>query len=489
MNELVSFALRQRVLIVMGLAAVILAGTLAFLRLNIEAYPDPVPPLVNVITQSQGLSAEEIERYITIPIETATGGLQHLRLIRTTSVFGLSDVKLQFSYDTTYEQALQRVLNQLSLLGTLPGGAQPQISPVSPIGEIFRYRLVGTADYSVTDLKTLQNWVLSRRFRAVPGVVDVVGWGGKNKTYEVSVDFNKMLAFGLTLPQVMSAIQNSNVNVGGNTVRIGPQAGVVRGVGLMQSVDDIADTFIAEVGGSTVRIRDIASVMISNQPRLGIAGKNDDDDVVQGIVLMRRGEQSMPTIQRVQAEVQRINAGGVLPPGVRIERIYDRKELIDVTTATVMKSTAFGVTLIFVVQWLFLGNFRSAIIVAATIPFALSFAVILMVARGESANLLSVGALDFGLIVDASVIMTENIFRLLTERSHHKQVHGIVESAKEDFRHRLQTILVASKQVVTAILFSILIIVTSFTPLFTLQGVEGHIFSPMAKTYAYRCRK
>lgn len=485
MNGIVALALRQRVLVVMFSGFMVLAGAIAFMRLNIEAYPDPVPPMVNVITQSQGLSAEEVERYITIPIETATGGLQHLRLVRTTSVFGLSDVKLQFSYDTTYEQALQRVLNQLALLGALPGGAQPQISPMSPIGEIFRYRITGPADMSVTDLKTLQNWVLNRLFRAVPGVVDVVGWGGKNKTYEVSVDFNKMLAFGLTLPQVMNAISNANVNVGGNTVRIGPQAGVVRGVGLMQSMDDIRDTFVAEIGGNPVRIGDIAEVFVSNQPRLGIAGKNLEDDVVQGIVLMRRGEQSMPTILRVQAEVARINAGGVLPPGVQIERIYDRKELIDVTTTTVMHSTAFGIVLIFIIQWLFLGNFRSAVIVASTIPFALSFAVVIMVMRGESANLLSVGALDFGLIVDASVIMTENIFRLLSERSHHRSTHPVHQTDDEDWRERIATILQGSGQVIVAILFSCLIIVASFTPLFTLQGVEGHIFSPMAKTYAY----
>lgn len=485
MNAFVAFALRQRVLMVMAFAAMTIIGAIAFMRLNIEAYPDPVPPMVNVITQGRGLSAEEIERYITIPIENVTAGLKDLRLVRTTSVFGLSDVKLQFTYDVTYELALQRVLNQLALLPPLPGGAQPQISPMSPIGEIFRYRVVGPADYSVTDLKTLQSWVLQRRFRAIPGVVDAVGWGGKNKAYEVAVDFNRLLSYGLTLPQVMTAIQNSNLNVGGNTVAIGAQSGVVRGVGLIASIEDIENTFIATVGDTRVRIADIADVIVGHTPRLGVAGKNDDDDVVQGIVLMRRGEQSMPTILRVQAEVARINAGGVLPPGVTIERIYDRKELIDLTTATVLKSTLFGIGLIFIVQWMFLGNFRSAVVVAATIPFALAFAVVLMVSRGESANLLSVGALDFGLIVDASVIMTENIFRLLAERSHHRQMAGVQDDEKEDLRGRLATILGASKQVITAILFSCLIIVTSFLPLFTMQGVEGHIFAPMAKTYAY----
>ena len=485
MNAIVEFALKQRVLMVLAFGAICLIGAIAFMRLNIEAYPDPVPPMVNVITQGRGLSAEEIERYITIPIEGVTAGLQNLKFIRTTSVFGLSDIKLQFTYDVTYELALQRVLNQLALLPPLPDGAQPQISPLSPIGEIFRYRLVGPPDYSVTDLKTLQSWVLQRRFRAIPGVVDVVGWGGKNKTYEVSVDFTKLLAYGLTLPQVMTALQNANLNVGGNTVSIGVQSGVVRGVGLISSIDDLNDTFIATVGQSIVRVRDVATVTIGNQPRLGVAGQNDDDDIVQGIVMMRRGEQSMPTILRVQEEVARISAGGVLPPGVRIERIYDRKELIDVTTATVLHSALFGIALIFFVQWLFLGNLRCAITVAATIPFALAFAVTIMVLRGESANLLSVGAIDFGLIVDATVIMTENIFRLLAERSHHKRTHGLVEDGPTDVKRRLQTILGASNQVVTAILFSCLIIVTSFIPLFTMQGVEGYIFGPMAKTYAY----
>ena len=485
MNKIFEFALTQRILMVLLAGVLCLAGSIAFMRLNIEAYPDPVPPMVNVITQAPGLSSEEIERYITVPIESVTAGLQNLKLIRTTSVFGLSDVKLQFTYDVTYEVALQRVLNQLSLLSGLPNGAQPQISPLSPIGEIFRYRLVGPPDYSVTDLNTLQNWVLQRRFRSIPGVVDAIGWGGKSKAYEVTVDFNKLLAYGLTMPQLMSALQNSNQNVGGNTVSLGAQSGVIRGVGLISSIEDIADTFVANAGTTPVRVRDIATVSIGHKTRLGIAGQNNDDDIVQGIVLMRRGEQSRPTIERVLAEVQRINNGGVLPPGVRIERIYDRKELIDITTHTVLHSASFGIALIFIVQWLFLGNFRSAVIVALTIPFALAFAVTLMVVRGESANLLSVGAVDFGLIVDAAVIMTENIFRMLSERSHEKETHGIKEDASTDLRGRIHTILTASNQVGTAIIFSCLIIVTSFLPLFTMQGVEGHIFSPMAKTYAY----
>src|SRR5947209_7887032 len=415
MNALIEFSLRHRVLMLVLFVMMFAGGLAAFNQLNIEAYPDPTPPMVDVVTQSPGLSAEEIERYITIPIETQTAGLKNLTSIRTISLYGLSDVKLQFNFNYTYEEALQQVLNRLSQLPALPNGVQPGISPVSPIGEIYRYRLVGPPGYSVMDLKTLQDWVLQRRFRAVPGVVDVTGWGGKTKIFELQVDFNKLMAYGLTLPQMLQTLNNSNINVGGNTLNIGAQSAVVRGVGLIRSLEDLNNTMLTQVGGNPVLVKDIAKVIVGHQPRLGIAGRDADDDIVQGIVLMRRGEQSMPTIRRVEQEVERINAGNILPPGVRIERIYDRKELIDVTTRTVLHNMLFGISLIFLLQWIFLGNLRSAIIVGTTIPFALFFAIGILVLRGESANLLSVGAIDFGLIVDATVIMVESIFRRLGE--------------------------------------------------------------------------
>ena len=297
-------------------------------------------------------------------------GMPYLKAIRTISLFGLSDVKLQFSFDFTYEQALQQVLNRLSQL-QLPNNAQPQINPISPIGEIYRYRLIGPAGFSVSDLRTLQDWVLQRQFRAIPGVIDVTGWGGKSKTFEVQVDLNKLVAYKLTLPQMLQALNSANLNVGGNTVNIGAQSAVVRGVGQIRSIDDIRDTMLAQSGGSPVFVRDVATVSTGYKPRLGIAGHNADDDIVEGIVLMRRGEESMPTIERVHAAVARINGSSMLPPGVRIERIYDRKDLIDVTTSTVLHNMMVGILLIFILQWLFLGNLRSALIVAATIPFAL----------------------------------------------------------------------------------------------------------------------
>src|SRR6202521_220294 len=414
MDRLVSLAVSRRFLMVGLFAAVIIGGLVAFQQLNIEAYPDPTPPMVDVVTQSPGLSAEEIERYITIPLEAQVAGIKNLNVIRTISLYGLSDVKLQFSFDYTYDQALQQVLNRLSQLAPLLNNAQPQISPLSPIGEIYRYRLVGPPNYSVLDLKTLQDWVLQRRFRAVPGVIDVTGWGGKTKTYELQVDFNKLVANGLTLPQLLQAVSNSNLNVGGNTVNIGAQSAVVRGVGLIRSIDSLANTMITSSNGTAVLVKDVANVQVGEQPRLGIAGENQDDDIVQGIVLMRRGEQSSSTIARVEELVATINNSTILPPGVRIERIYDRKDLIETTTKTVLENMVLGIVLIVVLQWLFLGDLRSALIVGATIPFALFFAVGILVLRGESANLLSVGAIDFGLIVDATVIMVESIFRWLS---------------------------------------------------------------------------
>jgi cobalt-zinc-cadmium resistance protein CzcA len=487
MNAIIGYALKLRALVVVLFGLLLLAGGIAFLQLNIESYPDPVPPLVDVITQSAGQSAEEIERYITIPIEGLVSSVPYLTAMRTISLFGLSDVKLQFTYDLTYEEAEQKVLNRLSQLPPLPNQAQPTISPTSPIGEIYRYRLVGPSNYSVTDLKTLQEWVLARRFRAVPGVIDVTGWGGKSKTFDVNIDLNKLNANGLTLSQVLQVLNNSNINVGGNTVNIGPQSAVVRGVGLIRSIDDIRNTMLSATNGNPVRVSDIAEITVGNKPRLGVAGKDVENDIVQGIVLMRRGQQSLPTIRRVEAEVEKINALEILPPGVRIERIYDRSDLIKVTTETVLHNLLFGIILVFFVQWIFLGDLRSATIVAATIPFALFFAIGILVLRGESANLLSVGAIDFGLIVDATVIMVENIYRHLAEASTRRE-SGLTESSSpvpHGFTGKLATIFRSATEVNHAIFFSAAIIIVGFVPLFTLSGVEGHIFGPMAKTCAY----
>ena len=482
MQLIVGAALRQRILVLILAMLMIAGGLFAYKRLNIEAYPDPVPPLVDIVTQNPGQSSEEIERYITVPMEVQMAGLPYVKSIRSISLTGLSDVKVQFTYDLTYREAAQLVTNRLAQLGPLPNGAQPIISPTSPIGEIFRYRVVGPKGFSVMDLKTIQDWILLRRLKAVPGVIDVTTWGGKSKTFDVTVDLDRLQAHGLTLKQVIDGLNAANINVGANTINLGPQSAVVRAVGQIRSVEDIRNTMLTVRDGSPVLVSDVADIAVGNEPRLGVAGHDDDDDVVEGIVLMRRGAETMPTLRAVEREVERINASGLLPPGVRIERIYDRSVLVDVTTHTVLHNMVMGVCLIFAIQWLFLGDLRSALIVSATIPFALLFAVGIIVINGESANLLSMGAIDFGIIVDATVIMVENIFRHLSEGEHRT---GPLRRAPDGLTGKLATIFNASTEVTQAIFFSATIIIAGFLPLFTLSGVEGHIFGPMARTYAY----
>ena len=485
MQSIVGAALRQRILVLILSAVLIAGGLFAYKQLNIEAYPDPVPPLVDIVTQNPGQSSEEIERYISIPIEVQMAGLPYVSSIRSISLVGLSYVKVQFTYDLTYREASQLVINRLSQLGPLPNGAQPIISPTSPIGEIFRYRVVGPPGYTVMDLKTIQDWILLRRLKAVPGVIDVTTWGGKSKTFDITVDLDKLLSYGLTLKQALDALNGANNNVGANTVNLGPQSAVIRSVGQIRSMEDIGHTMIAVRDGSPVLVSDVATITVGHEPLLGVAGQDDNDDIVQGIVLMRRGAETLPTLRGVEAEVERINKSDLLPPGVRIERIYDRSVLVDVTTSTVLHNMVMGVCLVFLIQWLFLGDLRSALIVSATIPFALLFAVVILVMSGESANLLSMGAIDFGIIVDATVIMVENIYRHLAERSAGHAPPASALAAPRGFNSKLATIYQASGEVTQAIFFSATIIIVGFFPLFTLSGVEGHIFGPMAKTYAY----
>jgi cobalt-zinc-cadmium resistance protein CzcA len=485
MRQIVAISLQQRALVILLFIAFVAVGAYGFLKLNIEAYPDPVPPQVVIITQNPGQSAEEIERYVSIPIELAMAGLPNLNSVRSTSLFGLSDVRVQFTFAYNYEQALQQVLNRLAVLRDLPDGANPSISPLSPIGEIMRYRVVGPPGFSPDDLKVLQEWVLERRFKRVPGVVDVTSFGGRSKSYSVTIDLPRLNAFGLQLPAVIEAVRSGNATVGAGVIQIGPQAAVVQGIGLIRSLDDIRNIVLtASADGSPVLLSDVATIEIGALPRLGIAGHEQDEDVVLATVLMRRGEQTLPTIHGVQAEVARINAGGVLPPGVRVVPIYDREDLVKLATHMVVHNIIVGVVLILVIQWLFLGDLRGAIVVAATIPFAFFFAVLVILARGESANLLSIGALDFGLLVDATIIMVENIYRHLAmaRRNPHLYAGGQAAGGLSGIS---LIILRAGSEVGKPILFALLIVIVAFIPLFTMGGIEGRIFGPMAKTYAY----
>ena len=475
LRNLIAFCLSRRPLVLTAYAAFVGIGIAAFTALNIEAYPDPAPPIIEIIAQWPGQSPEEVERYVTIPLEIALSSTPGLRYIRSNTVFALGFLRLQFEYGRDYYFVRQQVTNRMKD-ATLPSGVQPVISPAGGIGEIFRYQLRGPPDMDLIQLKTLQDWVVERRLRTVPGVADVVVLGGKTKEYQAEIDLNRMMAYGLTLPQIMTAISAGNSNVGGRTIALGEQSANVRGLGVIGSLGDIGNIVLTQQGGVPVLLSDVAKVQIGFTPRLGIAGRDDKTDIIFGVVLMQKLERTMDVVTRVRAAIDRLNTDGSLPPGVTIDTFYDRGDLVAITVRTVLHNMFFGIALIFLIQWVFLGNLRCALIVSATIPVALLLAVMITVLRGESANLLSVGAIDLGIIVDSTVIMLENIYRHLAQ---HERDHA------PTLADRLHHILTGAVEVDKAIFFSVIITIAAFLPLFTMQGVEGQIFGPMSRTYAY----
>jgi cobalt-zinc-cadmium resistance protein CzcA len=419
LRHLIAFCLSRRPLALVAFAAFLGIGYAAFTTLNVEAYPDPAPPIVEIIAQYPGQSPEEVERYVTIPLEIAVASTPGLTYIRSNTVFALGFIRLQFEYGRDYNFVRQQVINRLKD-ATLPTAVTPVISPAGGISEILRYQLKGPPGMDLIQLKTLQDWVVERKLRIVPGVADVAVLGGKTKEYQAEIDLDRMRAYGLTLPQIINSITTSNANVGGRTIAVGEQSVNVRGVGVLGSLDDIGNIVLSQQGGLPVVLSDVARNQVGFMPRLGIAGRDTNNDIIFGIVLMQKLERTMDVVTRVRAAIERINSDGSLPPGVKIDTFYDRGDLVAITVRTVMHNMLFGIPLIFLIQWMFLGNLRCALIVAATIPVALFLAVIITVLRGDSANLLSVGAIDLGIIVDGTVIMVENVFRHL---AHHAVRH------------------------------------------------------------------
>src|SRR5258708_5491152 len=412
LKALLTFDLTRRPLVILGLVVLVAGGLVAFSKLNIEAYPNPAPVILEITAQAPGLSAEEMERYYTIPMEIGLATTPGVDVIRSTSFYGLSFVRVMFRYGIDYYFAYTQAAINLQQRVSLPNYAQPTIQGSSLVGEIFRYQLVGPPHFGLTNLRTLQDWVLQRRLLAVPGVIQVVTWGGTTKTYDVEVNLHKLDAYNVTLPQLLAAIGNANINVGGRTINVGQQSVNVLGVGLIGKVEDIENIALSsQAGGIPVQVKDVAKVSVGYLPRLGKAGRDDEDDVVTAIVIMNRTLQTKDVLARVEAEVKKINNDGTLPPGVHAISYYDRGTLISVTTRTVLHNLVLGCLLVFLIQWVFLGDLRSAIIVGSNIPFALFFSIIILVLLGESANLLSVGAVDFGIIVDSCVILVENVFR------------------------------------------------------------------------------
>ncbi|WP_447974827.1 efflux RND transporter permease subunit [Nitrospira sp. Kam-Ns4a] len=467
--RLVEFALEQRVFVCVLGVMLLFGGLYAFHVLDVVAYPDPSPPMVEVITQYPGWSAEEMERQITIPLEVGFAAMPGLTDIRSLSIFGLSDIKVYFDFRTNYFFDRQEVLNRLAMM-TLPANANPALSPWWAIAEIYRYELVGDG-VSLTDLKTIQDWQLNREFKRVPGVIDVTAFGGTTKEYHVDLDPGALLGYGITLQQVMDALTGSNANVGGNYLTIGSQNVNIRGLGLIDSLDDIENVVVAEKAGTPVFIKNLGKVSVGHRVRLGKVGIDDRDDVVEGVVLLQRGAKALPVLERVKKKVEELN-GWKLPKGVQIKTFYDRTVLIHTTIETVVDILISGIVLVFVILYVFLGHFRTSVIVALTVPMALLFTFVMLVAIGESANLISLGAIDFGIIVDSTLIMVERIFAHLA----HRPAPGLTVP---------MYVLRAAREVGRPIFFATTIIVVAFIPLFTMTGVPGKIFAPMSLTYGF----
>jgi cobalt-zinc-cadmium resistance protein CzcA len=506
-KAVVEFALSRRAIILLGLFVFIAAGLLAYSRLNIEAYPNPAPVILEITAQAAGLSAEEMEKYYTTPMEIGLYSTPGIDNIRSTSFYGLSFVRVTFKYGVDYYFAYTQAALSLQQNVQLPGNQVAQIQQSSLVGEVYRYQVVGPPHFGLTNLRTVQDWIALRRLSTIPGVVAINSWGGTTKEFEVAADLNKLQSYSIAVPQLLTALGNSNINVGGREITVGQQSVNIRGVGLIDDggnddltqgyrVDDIQNVVLGQFNGVPVLVKDVARVQVGNVPRLGIAGRDHEDDVVASIVVMGRTQHTNDVVPRIKAAVATMNADGSLPPGVKLVPYYDRTTLVKVTTHTVVHNLIFGCLLVFLIQWIFLGDLRSAVIVGANIPFALFFAIIILVLQGQDANLLSIGAVDFGIIIDSAVILVENIFRNLQSMPNLQA--QMVEALRQGtygndptsgsashWSVRLRMIYVSAVQVDRAILFSTAITIAAFGPLFTMQGVEGQIFGPMARTYGY----
>jgi len=511
LKTIIAACLSRRAIVVFALLGFAVAGLFAFHLIPIESYPNPTPVILEITAEGPGLSAEEIERYYTIPMEIGLYATPKVRVIRSTSFYGLAFIRVVFEWGVDYDFAYAQATLALEQNVTLPGGQIPSVNQNSGSGEIYRYTVQGPKRYSLTDLRTIQDWIVLRRLSTINGVINVNSWGGTTKEFEIQVDPLKLEACSVTVPQTLTAVGNANINVGGREIVMGQQSINIRGVGLIDDggnddltqgykVDDIENIVLGTSNNIPILVKDVAKVRVGYTPRLGIFGLDTNDDVVASIVVMTRTKQTSEMLPKVKAEVAAMNSDGSLPPGVKVVPFYDRSYLIDLTTHTVLHNLLMGILLVFLIQWIFLGDLRSAIIVGINIPFALFFAIMLLVMRGESANLLSIGAVDFGIIVDSAVILVENIFRNFQRPKEERQgllarltdgfygpdpTRPLHASASQAWTDRLRMILVSALQVDKAIFFSALITVAGFVPLFTMQGVEGQIFGPMARTYGF----
>ena len=469
-NRLVSFALSQRFIVLVAMLCLAVWGIVSFRNLPIDAYPDLSPPMVQIVTQWPGHAAEEIERLITIPLEVEMNGIPKLDALRSISLYGLSSITMTFQYDTdpyfAREQAFERIPD-----AQVPSGVTPGMSPLfSPSGLIYRY-VLQSPDKSAQELKILDDWVLNRRYRAIQGVADDSGLGGETMQYQVQIDPNRLMSFGVTVPQIVQQLSSNNSNAGGGFYSQGGQFYYVRGLGYVKSLEDIGNVVVASRGGIPVSVKDIGNVAIGSAPRLGQFGYMEQNDAVEGVILMRVGEQAQVILKKVEELTATLNRS-VLPPDVKIVPYYDRTDLIAETTKTVENNLLRGMLLVLVILGIFLFSVRTALIVAVTIPFALLFSFICLDWAHIPANLLSIGAIDFGIIVDGAVVMVENIFRELAERHGQKyDLIGVIRSAAGDVER--------------PIFYAVAVIVAGYLPIYVLTGPSGRLFRPMADTMGF----
>jgi cobalt-zinc-cadmium resistance protein CzcA len=467
-DNLLHLAIEHRAITVLLAFVMLLVGIVAFQNLPMEAYPDFTNPLVRVVTLMPGKGAEEVERMVTVPLEKELNGIPRETGLRSVSIFGLSVVYVTFEDGTPSQTARELVLQRIRQ-ADLPDSASPELDPdASPIGEIYRYTL-SSRHFDSMSLKAIQDWQLERAFRQVPGVIDVNSFGGATKTYQVSVDPGRLKAYNLSINQVFDAISRSNATSGGNYIENNGQSYVVRGLGLLKGPQDLKEVVVSSEGGTPIKVKDVATISIGSGIRLGQVGKNWEDDVVQGIVLMRRGEEPSKVIQDLYAKLPAIQAA--LPAGVELKPLYDRAELIRHTLDTIGHNVTMGIVLVVAILLLFLFEVRSALIAAAVIPFSLLFAFMLLVAFHIPANLLSLGAVDFGILVDGTVVLVENIYRRLAHEGHDLTVE-----------QRVKLCYLAARDVGQPIFFATIIIAAAFVPIFAFDGVAGKLFHPLAFT-------
>jgi heavy metal efflux system protein len=466
-HRIVQLALQQRFLVLMLVVFIIIGGAISFQRMPVDAYPDLSPPMVEVITQWPGHAAEEVERLVTLPTEVEMNGVPKMEIQRSISLYGLSDVILTFDEDTDDYFARQVVFQRLSEV-TYPTGVTPGLAPLSsPSGLVYRYVLL-SPDRSPQELKTFEDWVIEREYKQVRGVADDSGFGGTVMQYQVLLDPARLYGYHITVPQVIQQLSVNNANTGGGFYPQGGQFYYVRGLGLIKDVQDIGSVIIGSQNGVPVRIRDVGEVTIGHAPRLGQFGFNKNDDAVEGVIMMLRGDQTQNVLKGVEAKTKELNEH-ILPPDVKVLPYYDRSDLVRLTIDTVEKNMLIGMTLVLIVLIFFLVNVRAAVIVALTIPVALLFSFIFLHARGVAANLLSIGAIDFGIIIDGTLVMVENIYREL----------GLREGQKYELH---EVILAAARDVDRPIFYSVAIIIAGYIPIYALSGPSGKLFHPMADT-------